>query len=110
METHMKNLKLIIVLCLLFSASAYGGEKHDLVLDMLEITNAQQNHELIIEAYVKQLAADPVTATPEIEAYFRAAMAWYALIGPISKIYVDAYTVEELKALNEFFSSQGRSV
>lgn len=105
METYMKNMKLVIVLCLLFSASAYGGEKHDLVLEMLEITNAQQNHELMIEAYVKQLAANPVTAAPEFEEYFREAIAWDALIEPITKIYEDAYTVKELKALNEFFSS-----
>ena len=101
----MKNMKFALGLCLAFAASAYGGEKHDLVLEMLEATNAKQNHELMVDTYIKQLAGNPIAAAPGFEKYFREAMAWEALIGPTTKIYEESYTVDELKAITEFFSS-----
>jgi hypothetical protein len=105
MGTNMKNMKFALGLCLAFAGSAYGGEKHDLVLEILEATNAKQNHELIVDAYIKQLAGNPATAAPEFEKYFREAMAWEALVGPTTKIYEESYTVDELKVITEFFSS-----
>jgi hypothetical protein len=101
----MKNMKFALGLCLAFATSAYGGEKHDLVLEMLEVTNAKQNHELMVDAYIKQLAGNPIAQTPGFEKYFREAMAWEALVGPTTKIYEESYTVNELKAITEFFSS-----
>lgn len=101
----MRNMRFSLGLCLALATSAYGGEKHDLVLEMLEVTNAKQNHELMINAYMKQLAGNPATATPEFERYFREAMSWDTLIGPTTKIYEESYTVDELKAITEFFSS-----
>ncbi|WP_158271576.1 DUF2059 domain-containing protein [Pseudomonas sp. HMWF032] len=101
----MKNMKFALCFCLIFATSAYGGEKNDLILEMLEITNAKQNHELMIDAYIKQFAENPATATPEFEKYFREAMAWDTLIGPTTKVYEESYTVDELKAINKFFSS-----
>ncbi|VXC05861.1 conserved exported hypothetical protein [Pseudomonas sp. 8BK] len=101
----MKNMKFALGLCLAFATSAYGGEKHDLVLELLEVTNAKQNHELMVDAYINQLAGNPIAATPGFEQYFREAMAWEALVGPTTKIYEESYTANELKAITEFFSS-----
>ena len=74
-------------------------------MTLLEVSKAKHNHELMVEAYIKQFSGNPITATPEFEEYFREAMSWDALIGPVIDIYEQAYTVDELKAINQFLSS-----
>lgn len=94
-----------VFLSLILSTSVLAGEKRDAVLDLLEITQAKKNHELMIETYIKQFASNPVTSTSNFEKYFREALSWDSIIEPTISIYVDTYTVEELKYINEFYSS-----
>lgn len=96
---------IVILLAVILSTPAFADEKRELILEMLEITQAKKNHELMVDAYVKQFSSNPVMATENFEKYFREAMSWDSIIDPVVEIYEDAYTVEELEYINEFYSS-----
>lgn len=101
----MKLTKLLAVLFLTLSTSVLAADKRGLVLEMLEVTQAKKNHELMIDAYIKQFSNKPVMATKNFEKYFREAMSWGLLVEPMIKIYEETYTAEELKTINQFYSS-----
>lgn len=99
-------MKYITLLLTLFvSISALADEKRDLVLEMLELTEAKVNHELMINAYIKQFSSNPVMATESFEKYFREGLSWDTLIESMIEIYAESYTAEELKYINKFYSS-----
>ncbi len=94
-----------ILLAITLSTSVLADEKRDLILEMLEVTQAKKNHELMINAYIKQFSNNPAMATDSFEKYFRQAMAWDSLIDPMIKIYEESYTIEEIEYINKFYSS-----
>ncbi|MCE0559424.1 DUF2059 domain-containing protein [Motilimonas sp. E26] len=97
--------KLIIVILLSTSFSAFADEKMDLVLQMLQVTEAKKNHELVIDSYITNFSKNPAMDNDQFKNYFRQAMSWDALIDPMTKIYMESYTTEELQALVDFFGS-----
>ena len=101
----MKIKTIIVLFILSCSISAMAGEKRNLVIKMLEVTEAKKNHELVIQSYVERFSENPVMNTDEFKTYFQEAMAWDELIEPMMSIYVESYTEEELQAIVKFFGS-----
>ena len=101
----MKFRSIIILLILFSSFSAMSGEKRELVLEMLEVTEARKNHETMIQTYLDQFSENPITNTDEFRAYFKEALAWNELLEPTISIYLESYTEEELRAIIQFFES-----
>lgn len=102
----MKYRGLVLVLSLFFSLSAQGGEKRDLIMKLLDLTHAEENHELMLDSYVTQFESNPVTATEKFEIYFRDALSWDSLLEPTLKIYEELFTVQELEAVVRFYSTE----
>lgn len=103
----MKFTKLLVALLLfVIPVSAAAGEKRELVLELLEVTQAKKNHDLLLESYIKQLSNNPATSSDQFKAYLLDAMSWDSLVEPMIKIYEESYSIEELKSINQFFSSQ----
>ncbi len=104
-------MKKVIILFAILMASSFsvfaeqGDEKRDLVLEMLEVTEAKKNHELVVESYIANFSSNPSLNNDQFKNYFREAMSWDALIEPMIAIYVESYTVEELQAIVDFFGS-----
>lgn len=101
----MKFTRLFAVLLLTLSTSVTAGEKRELVLEMLKVTEAQKNYELMIDVYINKFSNNPIMATENFEQIFRKAMSWDSLVEPMIIIYEESYTTEELKSINQFFSS-----
>jgi hypothetical protein len=76
-----------------------------LVLELLDVTQAQNNHQVLLSSYEEQFKSNPATNTPEFRAYFREVMSWEGLIEPTIEIYEMAYTKEEIQGLIEFYKS-----
>ena len=104
---YMKIFIQVIVLYFIFVSHVFADEKIELVLEMLEVTNAKDAHDQIIEGYIKNISQGMDDERKvKIRDYFYEAMGWEKIIGPMIDIYVESYTVEELKAINKFFSSE----
>jgi len=101
----MKTKVIILLLFISCSFSALADEKRHLVLRMLEVTEAKKNHELMIQSYINEFSKNPVMNTDEFKAYFKEALGWESLIEPMTSIYIESYTEEELKAIVGFFES-----
>lgn len=101
----MKFKGTIVLAVLLIPLSAFCGEKRELVLQLLDVMNARENHELVLKTYEEQFSSDPVMNTPEFQKYFREAMSWDGLIEPTIEIYVNSYSAEELQGLISFYKS-----
>lgn len=102
----MKNRSLVLILSLLLSVTAQAGDKRDLIMNLLELTNARENHELMINSYIEKFKNNPVTATEKFEAYFREAMSWESLLEPTLKVYKELFTIRELEAVVAFYSTK----
>jgi hypothetical protein len=102
----MKYRLFLILLFFVFSTPLAANEKRELILEMLEITQAKKNHKLLIDTMVQQLANSEITSSENFEKYFREAMSWDNYIVPVAAIYEEMYTKEELEALLEFYSTE----
>src|SRR5262245_38110178 len=106
----MRVAAVTALLLLLPAYSALADDKRDLVLQLLEVTEAKKNHEITVQSYVEQFSKNPITDTPEFRAYFAEVMSWNGLLEPTIEIYRETYTEEELRGIIEFFRSPvGRS-
>jgi hypothetical protein len=101
----MKFRGILLVLVLLIPLPGYCGEKRELILELLEVTQAQENHEIMLTSYEEQFKSNPATSTPEFAAYFREAMSWDGLVEPTIEIYEKTYTDEEILGLINFYKS-----
>ncbi|MEW8187516.1 MAG: DUF2059 domain-containing protein [Candidatus Thiodiazotropha endolucinida] len=101
----MKYGRLLLISVLLISLSANCGEKRELIYMLLDVTQAQNNHEVLLLSYEEQFKSNPITNTPEFRAYFRDAMSWEGLVEPTIEVYEKAYTEEEIQGLIDFYKS-----
>ncbi|WP_286963705.1 DUF2059 domain-containing protein, partial [Idiomarina sp. UBA3992] len=101
----MKIQTFIAVILIALSAPALSEEKRELILELLELTQAQNNHELLINSYIRKFSSNPIMATEKFEQKIRAAASWDVIVEPTIRIYQETYTAEELKSMNDFFST-----
>ena len=101
----MKFRVFLFISAFLIPLSGYCGGKRELILELLDVTQAQKNHEIMLTSYEKQFKSNPVTSTPEFAAYFREAMSWEGLVEPTIDIYESTYTEEEIQGLINFYKS-----
>jgi hypothetical protein len=101
----MRVATVAVLLILLQAYSALADDKRDLVLQLLEVTDAKRIHEITVQSYVAQFSKNATLDTPEFRAYFADVMSWNGLLEPTIEIYRETYTEEELRALIEFFRS-----
>ena len=59
----MKIQTFIAVILIALSAPALSEEKRELILELLELTQAQNNHELLINSYIRKFSSNPIMAT-----------------------------------------------
>jgi hypothetical protein len=99
--------KVIIGLILIigFSFNTHAGVKRDLVMEMLEVTEAKKNHDLMVQSYIQHFTKNPKLNTEKFKTYFNEAISWDSLIEPMIVIYIESYTEEELQAIIGFFGS-----
>jgi len=99
---------LILVLGISFSAQA--EVKRELVMEMLKVTEAKKNHDLMVQSYIQHFTKNPKFNTEEFKTYFQEAISWDSLIEPMILVYIESYTEKELQAIIDFFGSEvGRS-
>ncbi|WP_100643673.1 hypothetical protein [Alteromonas facilis] len=98
----MKARIAILILSLILPITAQANEKRDLIDHLLELTNARENHELMIDSYIAQFKNNPTTAGEEFEAYFRDAMSWESSYLPTLAMYEELFTTRELEAIVDF--------
>jgi hypothetical protein len=96
---------ILLISAFLIPLSGYCGEKRELILELLDVTQAQENHEVMLTSYEDQFKSNPVMSTPEFRAYFREAMSWEGLVEPTIEIYEKTYTDEEIQGLIDFYKS-----
>jgi uncharacterized protein len=104
-SNSMKFKGIILISVLLIPLSAYCGGKRELIMELLDVTNARDNHEVLLSSYEQQFKSNPVTSTPEFRAYFREAMSWEGLVEPTIEVYEKTYTEEEIQGLISFYKS-----
>ncbi|MCU7932468.1 MAG: DUF2059 domain-containing protein [Candidatus Thiodiazotropha sp. (ex Codakia rugifera)] len=102
----MKFRGILLLSALLIPLSAYCGGKRELVLELLDVTQAQQNHEVLLSSYEEQFKSNPIMNAPEFRTYFREAMSWEGLVEPTIDIYEKTYTEEEVQGLINFYKSR----
>jgi len=102
----MKTKIIAFIFILVLPFSVIADKKRDLVLKMLEVTEAKKNHDVMIKSYIDSFSKDPVMDTDEFKLYFKEALSWDSLIEPIILIYSETYTNEELRAVNSFYGSE----
>jgi hypothetical protein len=100
---HKVVIGLILVLGLSFSVQA--EVKRELVMEMLEVTEAKKNHNLMVQSYINHFTKNPKLNTEEFKTYFNEAISWDSLIEPMILIYIESYTEKELQAIIDFFGS-----
>lgn len=101
---HKVLVGLILVLC--FSFSVQAEVKRELVMEMLEVTEAKKNHDLMVQSYINHFTKNPKLNTEEFKTYFNEAISWDSLIEPMILIYIESYTEKELQAIIDFFGSE----
>jgi hypothetical protein len=101
---HRVVIGLILVLSLSFSVQA--EVKRELVMEMLEVTEAKKNHDFMVQSYINHFTKNPKLNTEEFKTYFNEAISWDSLIEPMILIYIESYTEKELQAIIDFFGSE----
>ena len=96
------NKKLLIILLLTFSYNAFAVDKRDLALELLEVTNAEENHELVIKSYVENFTKTPEFNDINFEKMLNETMGWEVIKDPMINIIILNYTKHELKELLKF--------
>lgn len=99
----MRFREILIIVVLFIPPSAFCGEKRELVLELLDVMHAKENHTAVLQSYETQFSNNPVTNTPDFRNYFREAMSWDGLFEPTVEIYEKTYTEVELQGLINFY-------
>jgi hypothetical protein len=106
----MRKFKLVlfIMVSLILVSTAFADDTRlALAKEYLELSKTKEVFDTTIDTYVNQLSSnDPGINKDQLRAFFNSYMGWEVLKEQTTKIVAKTFTVEELKAINDFYKSK----
>jgi hypothetical protein len=106
----MRKFKLVLFIMVssIFVSTAFADDTRlALAKEYLELSKTKEVFDITIDTYVNQLSSNnPGTNKDQLRAFFNSYMGWEVLKGQTTKIVANTFTVEELKAINDFYKSK----
>ncbi|MCU7843421.1 MAG: DUF2059 domain-containing protein [Candidatus Thiodiazotropha sp. (ex Monitilora ramsayi)] len=105
-----KVVFLTLLLLALMSVQSYASDKQSLAIELLEITNAKKNHEIVVKTYVDNFQKSQEFKNTNIEKLLNEVVGWEVMKQPMIDVISSSYTEHELEELIKFMKSDvGRS-
>jgi hypothetical protein len=106
----MRKFKLVLFIMVssIFVSTAFADDTRlALAKEYLELSKTKEVFDITIDTYVNQLSSnDPGINKDHLRAFFNSYMGWEVLKEQTTKIVANTFTVEELKAINDFYKTK----